>query len=126
MIDFIKNINREDIYSGIIPVFLWLIPFTYEILIHFTTKREWKKGVSKSFFDKYIFFQIRMFFIMYITVFIMAAASIISIYILLYNFYIIKNIDRFVKIIYSLVCAGLHIYDLLFRENKKERRNYSV
>lgn len=121
MIDLIKSIDREDVYNGIIPVFLGLIPFLYKVFINSTSSSEWKKSISRSSFDKYISFQIRMVFIMYITVFIMATVCIISIYLLLYNFYIIKNIDRFVKIVFSLSCAGLHIYMICYLEKIKKR-----
>lgn len=125
MIDLIKSIGREDVYNGIIPVFLGLIPYLYKVLISSTAKSEWKKSISKSSFDKYISFQIRMIFIMYISVLIMTIASAFFIYVLLYNVYIIKNTKILVKIIFWIVCIVLHTY-MIYYLNKIDKEKEIV
>lgn len=85
MIELIRNLNREDIYYGIIPLLIFIIPYLHNFFHPLKLENGWRGTVKKGSFDRYITLQLRIWIYIYIMTIIVGFFGILCIEYIVYS-----------------------------------------
>lgn len=102
MFGIIKNINREDLYNGIIPFITFILPFIYFNFLKPRKETGWKLSVQRGSYDRYVSYLMRVIFGMFIYILLYTFLTLLILAAIFYNTdFKISNI--FISVVFTII-----------------------